>query len=278
MVQYFTQHIHTLLIEFSRLCLWLALLAAIFVPLERLFALRREKILRTGIAADLSYYFINAAVPALLMSVPLGLVAVAVRHVIPGGFHAWVAETPFWPRVLVAFVVAETAYYWAHRAMHQVPALWRFHSVHHSAAHIDFLVNTRAHPIDIMIGRLSGTVPLYVIGLAGPMGAASGTLPLLITFIGTVWGFFIHANVRWRLGPLEWLVTSPAFHHWHHTLEAPTDRNYASTLPWLDRIFGTYYSPKGQWPANYGIKETMPDSLRGQLAEPLLEPSPWPVA
>jgi len=94
--------------------------------------------------------------------------------------------------------------------------------------------------------------------------------------IGTVWGFFIHANLSWRLGPLEWLVTTPAFHHWHHTLDAPTDRNFASTLPWLDRIFGTHYLPKGELPSRYGVKGAMPSSLGGQLVDPLLEPRPWP--
>ena len=30
-------------------------------------------------------------------------------------------------------MVGETAYYWAHRLSHQIPFLWRFHAVHHSA-------------------------------------------------------------------------------------------------------------------------------------------------
>ena len=61
-----------------------------------------------------------------------------------------------------------------------------------------------------------------------------------------------------RLGPLEWLIASPAFHHWHHTALAPLDRNYASVLPWMDRIFGTYFLPRNQWPTAYGIEATLP--------------------
>ena len=278
MVPYFTQHLQSWAIDAVRLCIWLVLLSVLFVPLERLFAVRPEKILRRGIGTDVAYYCINTWLPALLLSVPLGLVAWAVHRAVPSGWHAAAAGAPFWARVLAALVVAETGYYWGHRMMHAVPALWRFHAVHHSARHIDFLVNSRAHPIDIVFGRLCGTTPLYIVGLAGPAGAEAGTMPVLITLIGTLWGFFIHANLRWRLGPLEWLVSSPAFHHWHHTLDAPTDRNFASTLPWLDRLFGTLHMPKGQWPARYGIHATMPDSLSGQLLQPLLEPHPWPVA
>jgi hypothetical protein len=89
-----------------------------------------------------------------------------------------------------------------------------------------------------------------------------------------MWGFFIHANLRWRFGPLEWLISTPAFHHWHHTLNGPINRNYASTLPWLDWIFRTHYLPSDAWPEAYGIKAEMPESLVEQLAYPLfMQPS-----
>ncbi|HEX8603848.1 MAG TPA: sterol desaturase family protein, partial [Pseudoduganella sp.] len=86
---------------------------------------------------------------------------------------------------------------------------------------------------------------------------------------GTLWGFFIHANVRWRLGPLEWLVTTPAFHHWHHSRDDHINRNYASTLPFLDRLFGSHYLPR-HWPAAVGIDTPLAQTLGGQLLDPLL--------
>jgi sterol desaturase/sphingolipid hydroxylase (fatty acid hydroxylase superfamily) len=49
--------------------------------------------------------------------------------------------------------------------------------------------------------------------------------------------------------------------------------NYASMLPWLDRIFGSHYLPK-KWPERYGIPEPMPEALVGQLTQPLRQPSP----
>jgi hypothetical protein len=63
--------------------------------------------------------------------------------------------------------------------------------------------------------------------------------------------------------------STPAFHHWHHALTGPINRNFASTLPWLDRIFGTHYLPRTEWPAAYGIEAKLPDSPGGQLAYPL---------
>ena len=284
MIEYLAQHGHAVLIDLFRLCVWLAILTIIFVPLERLFALHKQPILRAEIGADLGYYFLNGLLPAMLMSVPLGFVAWGVHRFIPHGFLAAVAATPFWFRMLAGLVAGDIGYYWAHRCLHAVPLLWRFHAVHHSAQSIDFLVNTRAHPIDMVFGRMCGVIPLYLLGLAGPIGAPDSVIapgsviPVLILLGGIVWGFFIHANLRWRCGPLEWVLSTPHFHHWHHTIDAPLSRNYASMLPVLDRLFGTHYLPKRQWPARYGIHEPMPNSLAEQLIEPFIERRPSPIA
>lgn len=80
---------------------------------------------------------------------------------------------------------------------------------------------------------------------------AGSAAPAALIVLGTLWGFFIHANLRWRFGPLEWFVTTPAFHHWHHSRHEHINRNYASTLPFLDRLFGSYYLPR-HWPAEVG--------------------------
>src|SRR5580658_3065323 len=105
MAEYLTQHVHTFLIDVFRLCLWLVILTVIFVPLERLFALHREKVLRKDIGSDLVYYFVNALLPAILMSVPLGLVALVVHRLIPAGFLSTVGGQPFWVRTIAALVV-----------------------------------------------------------------------------------------------------------------------------------------------------------------------------
>jgi sterol desaturase/sphingolipid hydroxylase (fatty acid hydroxylase superfamily) len=273
MSQLISRQILPALIPVIRLCLWLAILVAIFVPLERLFAVRPQKVLRKGIVTDLGYYFLSGLLPALLLGLPIGVVAWAAHRVVPAGFLAATAALPLGARMLAGLVASEVGYYWAHRLSHEIPFLWRFHAIHHSAEHVDFLVNSRAHPVDLVFGRFAALVPMYVLGLAGPVGASGTLVPVAVTLIGTIWGFFIHANLRWRLGPIEWVVTTPAFHHWHHTRSGPIDRNFASTLPWLDRIFGTHYLPEA-WPEDYGIKEPLPDSLIDQLAYPLFPPAP----
>ena len=261
-----------MLLQLVRLCVWLVLLSVLFVPLERLFALHPQKIFRKAIVTDIGYYFLSSFIPSVLLSAPLAVVASIVHHLIPTGISSALAELPLWMRIAAAMVVGDIGFYWGHRWSHEIPFLWGFHAVHHSAEHVDFLVNTRAHPVDMVFTRLCGLIPLYVLGLAAPMRGTPSMIPLLVLLLGTIWGFFVHANLRWRFGPLEWLIATPAFHHWHHTNDGPVyiNKNYAPLLPWIDRAFGTLYLPKDKQPASYGIDQPLPSGLFAQLLQPFI--------
>src|SRR5262249_45198993 len=77
-------------------------------------------------------------------------------------------------------------------------------------------------------------------------------------------------NLRWRFGWLEHVVATPAFHRWHHTADEHRDHNYASTLPVLDRLFGTWYLPRNEQPPRFGVDGVEAESFLGQLATPFL--------
>lgn len=264
--------ISTFAMQVMRLAVWLALLTAIFVPLERWFALKASPWRRAEIGNDLAYYFINNIVPALLLALPLAALATLLQRVVPAGFYDSVRALPLWVTIPLGLVVADVGAYWGHRLSHEIPWLWRFHAVHHSAEHIDYMVNSRAHPIDMVVTRLFGLAPLYMLGL-GSAGPAGSILPAVIAIIGTLASFFVHANVRWRLGPIEQIVATPAFHHWHHTRTDHINRNYAATFPWIDRVFGSFYLPP-HWPDAYGIPEKLSPTLSGQLLAPFARSEP----
>jgi sterol desaturase/sphingolipid hydroxylase (fatty acid hydroxylase superfamily) len=266
------QNLPPFALDIFRLCIWLVLLMVIFVPLERLCAQHPQKVFRKGFLTDLGYYFLNSLLPKFLLILPMSMVAGGLHYLELIGLYSWVADMPFWMRFAAAMIVGEFGAYWGHRWSHEIPVLWRFHAIHHSAEEMDWLINTRAHPLDMVFGRLSGLLPIYALGLAQPTGNTVDMVPMLYAIVGTVWSFFIHANVRWRFGWLEWLVSTPAFHHWHHTKDGPTviNKNYAAIFPWMDKLFDTFYLPQKQWPVKYGIDGPMAPGLAGQLLQPFI--------
>ncbi len=265
------QYLPSLALDILRLCIWLVLLAVVFVPLERLCAQQKQPVFRKEFSIDLGYYFLNSLLPKILLVVPMSIVAAIVHRLEPSGIYGWVALLPVHVRFVLAIVVGEFGAYWGHRWSHEIPWLWRFHAIHHSAAEMDWLVNTRAHPLDMFFGRFTGLLPLYLLGLAQPTGNKADLVPILYAVVGTIWSFFVHANMNWRFGLLERMLATPAFHHWHHTNDGAEyiNKNYAAILPIMDILFGSFYLPKTRMPKKYGIEEPIDPSFTGQLLQPL---------
>jgi sterol desaturase/sphingolipid hydroxylase (fatty acid hydroxylase superfamily) len=253
---------------------WLVVFVAIFVPLERYFALHDSKIGRKQLGVDLAWYFINSIVPALLMALPLMALTLFLQKLNTLGFYAMVAAWPMWVKAIVAIVVNDIGSYWGHRASHSVPWLWRFHEIHHSAEHMDWLVSSRAHPLDMVVTRMAGLAPVYLLGLVqnNSAGEMNEWLTLGLLLISVFWGKLIHANLNFRWRPLEGLIATPFFHHWHHTKNEHYNKNFAAMFPWIDRLFGTIWLPKN-WPKAYGITTPVAETLSGQLIDPLINPS-----
>ncbi len=247
----------------ARLALGFVVLGAIFVPLETLFPLvRRQFWQRRGVWADLVHFFITGAVRRLLVLFALVVLVYWLGFLVCPPLQETLAALPWWLQFVIANVVFDVGAYWGHRWSHTVPLLWRFHAVHHSSAQLDWVAASRLHPVDQTFIRVCGILPVCLLGFT------KGTFGGLLALEGLL-AIFIHANVRWRFGWLEWLVATPAFHHWHHANEGPetANKNYSGLLPWVDWVFGTMYLPP-RFPWKYGINERMPDGYVGQLAEP----------
>jgi sterol desaturase/sphingolipid hydroxylase (fatty acid hydroxylase superfamily) len=229
------------------------LLAAIFIPLERLFALHPEqKIARAGWKTDIVHFFVNHfAVKAGLFLVLMLAVAV-LRGMVDGPLQKAIASQPGGVQFLEAVLVADVAGYTAHRLTHRVPWLWRFHAVHHSVEEMDWLASSHLHPVDQIFTKVMTLLPLYLLGFSR---ASFGVYLALIT----LQPIFIHSNVRFRFGWLRYLFATPEFHHWHHSAEAEAwDKNFAPQFPLLDYLFGTLHLPRdGRMPDRYGIDTVM---------------------
>jgi sterol desaturase/sphingolipid hydroxylase (fatty acid hydroxylase superfamily) len=82
-------------------------------------------------------------------------------------------------------------------------------------------------------------------------------------------GFLQHANCDVRLGWLNYLLSGPEVHRWHHSAEiADANHNYAHTLVVWDLLFGTYHRPHREVGALGLADQTYPSSFIGQMAAP----------
>ncbi len=225
----------------------LAFLGIIFIPLERFFArLPDQSIFRQDWRADLFYFLVNSLLVQSLTYLSLKPAMTIVVHTEWTSIRAIMAGQPIWLQFLEIMFLTDVVQYWVHRLFHQIPFLWRFHAVHHSAETMDWLAGSRMHVIEIVCLRGFTVIPMYVLGFE----EAALKAYILYVFLHST---FIHANVRFDFGWLKQVIATPQFHHWHHGIEAEAvDVNFAVHFPILDRIFGTLYLPE-KWPGGYGV-------------------------
>jgi len=243
-------------------CLELLVLALVFVPMERIWALREEKIFRTGWQTDLKHFFASHAGVQLLSFLTIIPVQVLFAWTVELDFQKHVAAQPVWLQFFEMLFVADMFSYWVHRAFHTFPALWKFHAIHHSSLHMDWLAGSRSHIVDTVVNRFFGFLPIFILGFSAP---ALYAYVLFVSFHAV----YIHANVNHRWPYLRWIFATPEFHHWHHTSdEEGIDKNFAVFLSFIDVIFRTAHMPD-YWPKRYGTtKFQPPETYLGQLAYP----------
>ena len=138
-----------------------ALLGLVLVPLERAVPLKRQRVLRPGLVTDLTHLLLNT-VPVAVATVAL-VVATALPFV-PLRRLDLEAALPGPLSATLAAVVVLLGSYWGHRLTHQVPFLWRFHAVHHSIEHMDWLAAARLHPLDAGFTQACFALPLFALG------------------------------------------------------------------------------------------------------------------
>ena len=230
-----------------------------FVFIEKLIPrYEGQAILRPAWQLDLFYFSINHLLIGVLLIVGNGFAPRVFGWAVNAHVQALVTSLPIVVQLVLLLVCADLVQYFCHRAFHEVSWLWKFHAVHHSSEHMDWLAGSRSHFVEILVDRSLVMVPLY---LLGPDKAA---LDAYVLF-AAVQAVFIHANVRVPFGPLKYVFTTPQFHHWHHSSDKPAiDTNYAVHLPVFDKLFGTYHMPEQHWPVEYGTTKPIPNTFMGQ--------------
>ncbi len=234
------------------------LFAAIAIGTKRdalIDALRRA---RPEIVTNIALWLTNAAVLVPLLAVPV----MTGTDLIPrlDALVAFWAGLPGAVSMIAAILLIDFAAYWRHRVEH-IRALWPIHAVHHADEAMNWLSVRRKHPLGEALAMIVDNVIVIALGL--PFWAIAVSL-----LLRAWWGYFIHADVPWTLGPLGKVLISPAAHRLHHIRdEHLMGYNFGNTVTLWDWVFGTYRDPKPYVNCETGIAEGTRDFL-GELARP----------
>ena len=150
------------------------------------------------------------------------------------------------------FLGVELCYYAFHRASHRVRWLWATHAVHHSATRFNLSAAIRLGWTGTISGAFVFFLPLAFIGFH-PVAIAA------VMGLGLLYQFFLHTAFPVSLGPLEWVLNTPAHHRVHHACNDPClDKNYGNVLIVFDRLFGTFAAPPVGERLRFGLKGRSP--------------------
>ena len=211
--------------------------------LERLRPARpAQRWLRPGLLSDLAHLVFNGHIlGAAIWVASSRWLWPLVEPVAPGWLYTLqlFAAQPVVVQIIAALFIQDFMQWWIHRLLHRVPALWRFHQIHHSVVdgEMDWIVSFRFSWVEIIVYRSLQYLPLAVMGF--------GTEAIMFHAVfGTLIGHLNHANVRLDYGPLRYLLNSPAMHLWHHDAHGPKHGwNFGIIFSCWDWLLGTAHLP-----------------------------------
>jgi len=243
----------------------LFLMTLIYVPIERLWPqYPAQGTFRKQWTLDV-VYFMSTHLPIQILSFLVLLPATQATHYLALPVVAQsIAALPLIIQFLLAVLVADLSEWAIHFALHKVPFLWRFHSIHHSSKELDWLAGSRSHFVDDTMVRGLILLPMMLF--------FSQTVILIYLVFVTLHATWAHCNFRPSIKWLEPYLVVPRYHHWHHSSQREAiDKNFAIHFPWIDRLFGTYYCPQ-EWPETYGLDgEEIPKGFIRQTYEPFIK-------
>jgi sterol desaturase/sphingolipid hydroxylase (fatty acid hydroxylase superfamily) len=147
----------------------------------------------------------------------------------------------------VAMVGWDFIYYWNHRLMHEVRALWAIHVPHHSSEHYNLSTALR-QPVAGALGVFVPYGALARLGVRPNMIETSRALNL-------IYQYWIHTDTVRLIAPMEPALNTPSNHRVHHgSNKVYLDRNHGGILIIWDKLFGTFQRelPKDD-PVVYGL-------------------------
>lgn len=169
------------------------------------------------------------------------VIRASVGDVTPAGLAPlvqYLQNLPSICKIIVALFIVDFIIYWIHRGQHRFDILWRTHAWHHSIEQMYWFAGFRTSFLHSFIYNIPQVVIPVTLFKLSPAEAGIGySLGLLIQF-------WEHTNLKVNIGPLAWLIISPAYHRIHHSATLHRGMNLGTTFSIWDRMFGTYVDPE----------------------------------
>ena len=163
------------------------------------------------------------------------------------------------------FTISDLSRYLLHRLCHQVPFLWEFHQIHHSAKVMSPLTLYRSHPLESLLFSLRSIIVTAVITGFFFYLFKKQTLQyqfLGVNIFGALFNIFganlRHSHVWLSYGSIvERVFISPAQHQLHHSNDPlHKNKNFGSCLAIWDLFAGSHYFASDQSNVQFGISES----------------------
>ena len=251
------------------LATWIAVFFGLIsiIALERFTPFRVEWIPKNkDWIVDASYMVL---VQILLVKFLTFIVSIALLDIFQSsGFtikKLWPVEWAIGSQAILMVLIADFFRYWLHRLSHEWKPLWRLHAVHHSPHKLYSMNVGRFHPLEKSIQFIFDALPFIILGIP------ENVLALYFVFY-SINGFFQHCNIRVYLGPLNYVISGPELHRWHHSVKInESNNNFGNNLIIWDLLFGTWHLPKAIKVEQLGlINRNYPLGLLEQLKSPFI--------
>jgi sterol desaturase/sphingolipid hydroxylase (fatty acid hydroxylase superfamily) len=146
-----------------------------------------------------------------------------------------------WP---LAILLSDFAFYWYHRAGHEVRLFWAVHNVHHSSTFYNFSTSVRLSWFEGLLRW-----PFWVIL---PLAGFTAEVTMVAYLVVRLYQVLLHNEYITKLGFLEYILSTPSHHRVHHGRnEQYLDKNYGGITILWDRLFGTFAEEEEK--VDYGL-------------------------
>jgi alkylglycerol monooxygenase len=190
---------------------------------------------------------LSCGITSQLSGLFLKVFAIGIYQLLHENFNlvAWDKTWLYW---VALFLLADLAYYWAHRMSHEINLFWGGHVVHHQSEEYNLSVALRQSSLQV-IWTFAFSLPLAFIGFETLHFA-------LMSALITLYQFWIHTETINKMGWFELVFNTPSHHRVHHGRDPKyIDKNHAGTLIIWDKMFGTFQEEEER--PTYGITKPL---------------------